>query len=210
MSEQATEAPPGGGGGGSFLTRTYGGIPVWGYLFVVGVGAAGIIYFKRKQSAAAATAATTATAAPATCQDANGNPVDCNSLLSVTSEGQAEYEQISSQLTGISGQDAALQAAIAQQQGSSSSGTGSTGTGTGSGGGSTGGGSTTPPKVTIPVTYGERASSAISKIEAAGLTVSTNPQRDPSKTYVSIGSSPEGGRQVPKGSHIILNVKPGL
>ena len=62
-------------------------------------------------------------------------------------------------------------------------------------------------QVTIPVTFGASASSAISKIQGAGLTVSTNPVRSPRSTYVSTGSSPEGGRKVARGSHVILHVK---
>jgi PASTA domain len=68
-------------------------------------------------------------------------------------------------------------------------------------------GGTPAGQVTIPVTFGESASSAISKIQGAGLTVSTSPVRNPKSTYVSTGSSPEGGRQVARGSHVVLNVK---
>jgi beta-lactam-binding protein with PASTA domain len=68
-------------------------------------------------------------------------------------------------------------------------------------------GATSTPLVTIPVTYGERASEAITHIEAAGLTVATNPARSPAHAYFSVGSSPEGGRKVPKGSHVVLNVR---
>jgi hypothetical protein len=81
---------------------------------------------------------------------------------------------------------------------------------------SAGGGTTAPPTtgpvtgvpvVTIPVTFGESANTAIGKIEKAGLTVSTSPVRSPQSTYVSTGSSPEGGRKVARGSHVVLNVK---
>ena len=64
-------------------------------------------------------------------------------------------------------------------------------------------------KVTIPVTFGERAETAIGHIQRAGLVVTTNPARDPKKTYVSQGSSPEGGQKVAKGSHVVLNVRTG-
>jgi beta-lactam-binding protein with PASTA domain len=64
-------------------------------------------------------------------------------------------------------------------------------------------------KVTIPVTFGERAETAIANIEKAGLKVTTKPARDPKKTYVSQGSSPEGGQKVSKGSHVVLNVRTG-
>jgi hypothetical protein len=190
---------------------------LWGLLAAAG------IFLWRKHTAAnsAAAAATTATAEQTTCQDANGNTVDCNSLLAVNSEGQGEYEQLTSQLQGIQGSEAALAASIQQSQGSGSTGSGTTttssgtGTTTSSSGGTTttgtsGGGTTTAPApvmATIPVTFGLRADTAISNIQAAGFTVSTNPARNPKLTYQSIGSSPEGGRQAPKGSHVVLNVK---
>lgn len=64
-------------------------------------------------------------------------------------------------------------------------------------------------KVTVPVTFGQRAETAISNIQKAGLVVTTNPARNPKNTYVSQGSSPEGGQKVSKGSHVVLNVKTG-
>jgi GH25 family lysozyme M1 (1,4-beta-N-acetylmuramidase) len=67
--------------------------------------------------------------------------------------------------------------------------------------------SSAPAMVTVPVTFGEVASVAMTRIQAAGLTVSTNPARDSAHTYVSAGSSPIGGSSVPKGSHVILNVR---
>lgn len=84
---------------------------------------------------------------------------------------------------------------------------------TGSNGPGTGPHPTGPPvaanQVKVPVTFGMRAEAAISKIEAAGLTVSTQPARNPKDTYVSTGSSPESGTRVAKGSHVTLNVKAG-
>lgn len=68
-------------------------------------------------------------------------------------------------------------------------------------------GATTTPLVTVPVTYGEPANEAIAHITAVGLTVATNPARNPAHTYISIGSRPAGGAQLPKGSHVILNVR---
>jgi hypothetical protein len=86
---------------------------------------------------------------------------------------------------------------------------GSSGSGSGTSSGSSGGtGSTSNPvaMVTIPVTYHQRAETALSMIQGAGFTASTNPTRNPSLTYWSTGSSPEGGHQAPKGSHVTVNV----
>jgi hypothetical protein len=81
-------------------------------------------------------------------------------------------------------------------------------------GGGTGGGTINPGgpiagvgTVVIPKTFGERAETAISKIEAAGLKAKTNPARDPKHEYTSTGSSPEGGTKVAKGSMVVVNVK---
>jgi hypothetical protein len=95
---------------------------------------------------------------------------------------------------------------------SSGGGVGSTGSGTGATGpagpaGSSGGGSAAAAQVTIPITYGERADTAISNLQAAGFTVTTHPARNPATTYMSIGSSPEGGTKAAKGSHVVLNVQ---
>jgi hypothetical protein len=76
-----------------------------------------------------------------------------------------------------------------------------------------GGGGKPPPRavarVTVPVTFGERAETAMHKIQSAGFTVSTSPARDPGHTYVSTGSKPEGGTKAAKGSHVTLGVKIG-
>jgi hypothetical protein len=61
--------------------------------------------------------------------------------------------------------------------------------------------------VTVPVTFGQRAETAITMIQSAGLSVSTSPVRNPLETYESVGSSPEGGSKVAAGSHVTLNVK---
>jgi hypothetical protein len=67
-------------------------------------------------------------------------------------------------------------------------------------------GTTTPPVVTVPITYGKRADDAIQMVQNAGFTVSTSPARNASETYVSHGSSPEGGTRAPAGSHVVINV----
>jgi hypothetical protein len=174
-------------------------------------GGAGIYLYRKHAASTAAAAQATSTAATAVCQDANGNTVDCNSLLAVNSEGGQQYEQLTSQLTGLSGQDAALQAAVTNLQGQPSTGpagpAGAPGPPGPPGGTST---TTTPPAAMakIPVTFGQRASTAKAMIQAAGFTVSTNPAESKMLTYESIGSSPEGGKTAPKGSHVVLNVRP--
>jgi hypothetical protein len=128
MSQPAPEptaAPPAGRrAGGSFLTRTsILGVPNWLWITIAAVagGTVFILWRNHEKSAAAAqTAATSATATTTQCEDANGNPVDCNSLLAVNSEGQGEYEQLTSQLQGISGQQAALASTIGQLNGQTS------------------------------------------------------------------------------------------
>lgn len=69
---------------------------------------------------------------------------------------------------------------------------------------------TTPPPppvlVTIPVTYGKSANDALAMIRAAGFTATTSPLRNSAYTYISHGSSPEGGHQAPAGSHVVVNV----
>jgi hypothetical protein len=74
-------------------------------------------------------------------------------------------------------------------------------------GGSGGGGTTTATKVTVPVTFGMSANTAISKLTAAGFQVHTNPVRNPQNEYKSTGSSPRGGSKAAKGSAVTLNVK---
>lgn len=64
-------------------------------------------------------------------------------------------------------------------------------------------------KVVVPVTYGKRASAAISEIEARGLKARTNPQRKPGFSYWSYGSTPEGGTQVDKGTTVTITVAEG-
>ena len=61
--------------------------------------------------------------------------------------------------------------------------------------------------VTVPVTFGLAARIAVQNIEAAGLSATTDPLRDSTKTYVSTGSTPEGNSRVPKGSHVIVHVR---
>jgi hypothetical protein len=61
--------------------------------------------------------------------------------------------------------------------------------------------------VTVPTTFGQRANTAISMIEHAGLSVTTKPARNPADTYVSAGSSPRGGSHVARGSHVTLNLR---
>jgi hypothetical protein len=70
-------------------------------------------------------------------------------------------------------------------------------------------GSTPPPPalVTVPVTFGLAARIAVQHINAAGLSAITDPLRDPSKTYVSTGSTPEGNSRVPKGSRVTVHVR---
>lgn len=63
------------------------------------------------------------------------------------------------------------------------------------------------PLVTVPVTFGLAARIAVQNIQAAGLTATTDPLRDSSKTYVSTGSTPEGNSRVPKGSHVTVHVR---
>ena len=65
----------------------------------------------------------------------------------------------------------------------------------------------TVPLAQIPVTFGLRAEIAVTRIKAAGFTVSTTPLRNPEDTYVSTGSHPEGGTWVKPGSHVTLGVK---
>jgi hypothetical protein len=64
-----------------------------------------------------------------------------------------------------------------------------------------------PPLVTVPVTFGLPARIAVQNINAVGLIASTDPLRDPSKTYVSTGSTPEGNSRVPKASRVTVHVK---
>jgi hypothetical protein len=64
-----------------------------------------------------------------------------------------------------------------------------------------------PPRlVTIPITFGKSANEALSMIRAAGFTATTSPLRNEAFTYVSHGSSPEGGHLAPAGSHVTVNV----
>ena len=86
-----------------------------------------------------------------------------------------------------------------------------TAAGTGTGTSTTGTGTTTaaPPAatVTVPVTFGLRATPALAKIQSAGLRAQTSPARNPAKTYQSTGSTPEGGSKVAPGSLITVHVK---
>lgn len=78
------------------------------------------------------------------------------------------------------------------------------GTGQSGGGGTTTG---TTVKVTVPITFGMSANTALTKMRAAGFAADTSPVRDPKNTYVSTGSSPRGGSKAAKGSHVTINVK---
>jgi len=73
--------------------------------------------------------------------------------------------------------------------------------------GGSGGGTTSATQVKIPVTFGEQANAAISKLQAAGFKVRTSPTRNPKNTYTSTGTSPEGGKTAAKGSTVTLHVK---
>lgn len=76
---------------------------------------------------------------------------------------------------------------------------------TGQSGGS--GGTTGATQVTVPVTFGMSASAALAAVRKAGFTATTNPLRNPSSTYVSTGSKPEGGTKAAKGSKVVIGVK---
>jgi hypothetical protein len=66
-----------------------------------------------------------------------------------------------------------------------------------------------PPggRVRVPDVVGQRAASAISTIEAAGLEVVTSPFRNPKREYTVTGQTPRAGAMVPKRSVVTLRVK---
>ena len=89
--------PPRGGGR---MSRQFGGLPLWGWGVIIAVGLGAIVYFRlHRAGAAQATTTTTDTG---------------------TSDQLSQYEQISSQLTGIEGTNEALLAAIKDMQGDKS------------------------------------------------------------------------------------------
>ena len=85
--------PPRGGRG-----RTFGGLPLWGWGVIAAAGLGTIVFLRLRRGSSAAGAAT---AAPPADQQI----------------GLTQYEQITSQLTGIEGTDQALLAAIKDLQG---------------------------------------------------------------------------------------------
>lgn len=90
--------PPAGGRGG--MGRNLGGLPLWGW-GIIGLAAVGtIIYLRIRSGSSSSSAAAGSNAAPADQQI-----------------GLTQYEQISSQLTGIEGTDEALLAAVKDLQG---------------------------------------------------------------------------------------------
>lgn len=71
------------------------------------------------------------------------------------------------------------------------------------------GGPTPGPKgmVRVPDVTGQRASFAISTIEAAGLEAVTAPPRNPKREYTVEGQTPKAGAMVPRRTVIVLRVK---
>jgi hypothetical protein len=112
MSEQAPERPP---GGGNMLTRKIGGVPAWGWIAVIAVGA-GILLWIRSRKSSSASGSGTAQAQPvsATCYDANGNTVDCSSPQAVGSNATDYFEALYAQNEGINGQLETISPEIAE------------------------------------------------------------------------------------------------
>lgn len=199
MSEQAPERR--GGGGGSFWKQKHGGVPTWawGALALVGVG--GIWYLIRHR--AQAPGANQQSGSGSGCTDANGQSVPCQSILAVAGGGgsnMAMYEQLTSQLTGLSGQNAAILEAIKDSQGHSSRDhdRDNDNTGDQDGGGGTGG------RVKVPDVMGTPTDQAENIIQRAGL----NPQvSGPDAGTVVAGEIPPANTSVRKGSTVILATK---
>jgi hypothetical protein len=124
MTSPAPPAEPGPARSSTGINRTLAGLPLWlwGIIGASVAGAGYLLYRNYKNSKTASASGTgTSTTTSSACTDADGSPVDCNSILAVNSEGQAEYEQTQGELTGLSGQDAALLQSIQNLQGQSSS-----------------------------------------------------------------------------------------
>jgi hypothetical protein len=106
MSQPATEPParprpqP---AGGNILTRRMLGVPGWGWVAIVAVGA-GIFIWWRSRKSSASSASTAAAATQSTCYDANGNAVDCSSPQAVGSNATDYFESLYTQDEGISNQ----------------------------------------------------------------------------------------------------------
>lgn len=207
MSEQAPEAR---GSGGGWLQRApLLGVPNWLWLLIGGAaaGTGFILYRRRKAAAAAAQTPATSTQVAAACSDANGQPVDCNSLLAVNSEGQSQYEQLTSQLTGLSGQQAALASAIQQAQGQPSTPPGPSGSPPPPGPEPRPATpAATPQSVQVPTVTGIPIAAAAGYVEQRGLQVSpalTTWSGGGFKNVVS--QSPPGGTMVPAGSTVTLS-----
>lgn len=199
MSESAPERGRG-GAGGPFLKRKLGGVPVWawGGLGLVAIGGIWYLIHKRNQANAANQAASSAKSGSGGCNDSNGNPVPCASILAVGGGGnQAIYEQLTSQLTGLSGQDAAILAAIKDSQGDHDH-----DHDTGDGGDQDHGGD----RVKVPDVLGADTDQAENTIQSAGL----NPQvSGPDAGTVVAGEIPPAGTMVRRGTTVVLATKKG-
>lgn len=114
LVQAVSEAAPEGGRprGGGALSRPVGGIPLWGWIVVIGAGGGALLWFKLRGSAGSTSTATDTTAAGSATDDTTGT---------------SEYEQISAQLTGIEGTNEALLASIKDLQGDDTGTTGGAG-----------------------------------------------------------------------------------
>lgn len=87
-------------------------------------------------------------------------------------------------------------------------------------GGGSGGGQPGPPpiipgeppplthQVMIPNVVGDRAQEGLAKIRQAGFRAKTVPFMNPARTYTITGEAPAAGLERPRGSLVVLNVKP--
>jgi hypothetical protein len=107
MSQPATEAPTRGrapAGGGNVLTRKMLGVPGWGWIAIIAVGAGAFLWWRNRKSSSSQAGQAQAQPASATCYDANGNTVDCTSPMAVGSNATDYFEALYAQNEGINSQ----------------------------------------------------------------------------------------------------------
>ena len=175
MSEQ----PPESTGGGSGLKKKYGGIPVWGYGVGLVVAIAAYTFIRLRSASKAAAAPSTSTSEDVSASGTTGDET-----------GLSEYEQVSAQLTGIEGNNAAILAAIADMNGAGST-------------------AAAPPSsaaatIKVPAVTGDEKRVAGPKITAAGL----KPKFSSKSEGTISAQAPPAGTKVAAGTTVDLTVKP--
>jgi hypothetical protein len=165
-------APEGGRPRGGGLSRPVGPLPLWGWAALAAAGLGAYVFIRMRSASSGSTSTSEdVTAAGTTADDTTST---------------SEYEQVSSQLTGIEGTDEALLAAIKDLQGDS----------------------TTAAKVKVPDIVGDRGSAARAKISASGLKYKQDPETTPAGHETRVTSqTPHAGDEVARGSEVTAHVK---